>query len=205
MSLVDPLDALLNSALAEAYSKRMKASPAKDSRKESLARIKPEKRFSDPERWKHVRTVSLIHTESSTLLGNFKEYIHDSFTARKLERVVGPCETDGTEWISGPLWLQQETEERTKPERWIETREAICGLTLPEMGVHCPDAHVQVRLEFGGIARVELAEATRFTCPARNTFLTLPKHCDVLEVMSLDSKLCLRSELGLDKPQEEGE
>lgn len=205
MSQVDPLDALLAGAMAEAYHKTIKASPAKGRATEQQKRIKPEKRFSNPERWKQTRTVALIHTESSTLLGNFREFIHDSLSARKLERVTEPCETDGVEWVSGPLWMREETEDRTKPVQWIETREAICGITLPEMGVHCPDAQVNVRLEFGGIARVELAEATRFTCPARNTFLTLPKHCDVLEVMSFDSKLALRSELGLDKPATEEE
>ena len=203
MSEIDPLDALLNSALAEQYHKRTKGTPAKGKTPAGLKPIRPEKRFADPENWRRVRAVSLIHTETNTVIGTFEEFLHKTFPARKLIRVEGPSETDGTEWVSGPLWVRPETEEAAKAERWSETREAICGITIPEMGVHCPDAHVQVRLQFSGIARVELADATRFTCPARNTFLILPKGCDVLGVMSLDSKLVLRSELGLDKPEAE--
>ena len=94
MSQIDPLQALLNVAMAEAYTKKVKGTPSKESKAEKSHRVRPEKRFSDPARWTKVRTVSFIHTDSSTLLGNFHEFIHDSFSARKWERVEGPCETD---------------------------------------------------------------------------------------------------------------
>lgn len=189
----DFLHALLEEAKLEASRKTVRnAKPA------DPAKIKIAKTFANPENWEHTRTVALIHTDSSTLLGNFHEFIHKLCPdARKLVRVTEPCATDGTEWVNGDWYLTREEEAHQDQTQWIRTEEVIAGVTLAEMGLHCPEAVVLVRIEFGGIARVELADVTRFTCPARNTFMMLPKGIDVLPAMSMDSKIALRSELEL--------
>ena len=194
---IDPLDQLLNEALREQSKKsiRMKASPSKED-KPLLPELKLTSGFYDQSNWKQVRTISLIHQPSATLLGNFNEfqYVHNIKT-RRLVRVNEPTSTDGTEFVTGDWWLQQETERHQDPTKWIESRSAVIGITLTECGLHCDAAEVVVRLEYGYIARVELATDTRFTSPARNTFLIIPKGIDVQECMSLDSRLALKSEL----------
>lgn len=194
----DILQGMLNRALAKQYHATTKAAPARGKSSADQKPIHGTRAFQDPERWKKVRTLALIHTagESQTLIGNFHEFLHDSMTARKLVRVTEPCSTEGVEYVTGALWLDQEQEDHAAPEKWIETVERVIGITLKDLRLHCPDAFVTVRLEFGGIARVELNEVTRFTCPERDTFLFLPKGLDVLTCMTLDSKLALRSEVG---------
>lgn len=209
MTNLDPLDGLLQEALAEQFVRKdntkqravhIKGSP-RDGRHDKPLRADP--RFANPENWNKGPAVALMHLESMTLLGNFQEFIHKSFTATKLVRLTEPMACEETRWVRGEGWLTPEEEKHAEPERWVETREIRCGITLAQVGLHCPDAEVMVRLEFGGIARVELKELTRFTCPARDTFMLLPKGLDVIEAMSLDSKLVLRSELELDKEEED--
>lgn len=193
----DPLDALLYEALREQAQRthRVKASPNKED-KPLVPKVKLTAGFYESSNWEKVRTISLIHQPTETLLGNFNEfqYIHNRKT-RKLLRVEEPTATDGTEFVTGDWWLQQEMERHLDPQRWVESRSAVIGISLTECGLHCDAAEVIVRLEHGYIARVELAADTRFTCPARNTFLSIPKGIDVQECMSLDSRLALKSEL----------
>lgn len=193
---VDPLDSLLDEAMREAAKRTVRPLPSKDSKAEIAARPKLIQGFYLPENWQHTRTVSLIHTPTNTLLGNFHEFHYRGHkVTRKLVRVEGPCDTDGIERVEGEWWLQQETERHANPQSWIESRKAIIGISLAECGLHCPAAEVLVRLEHGWIARVELASDTRFTCPARDTFLILNAGLDVLEAMSFDSKIALKSEM----------
>jgi len=199
----DPLESLLNEALAEGSRKRVLASPNKPERAEK--RLRADKRFANPDRWKPTKVVALMHLESMILLGNFQEFMHDSLAARKLCRLEGPAVCDELEWVKGDQWLTPKQDERLVAERWSESREVVCGITLATVGLHCPAASVCVRLEFGGMACVVLLDATRFTCPSRNTFMLLPKGLDVIEAMSFDSKLALRSELGMDEAQKEPE
>jgi hypothetical protein len=195
----DPLDGLLADALKQQSSRqtRVKATPSKDDK----PLVKPAKLtpgFYSPENWERSRTISLIHQPTNTLLGNFHELHYKPWPAtRKLVRVEGPVPTEGTEFVTGDWWLQQEVERHQDPQRWVETRAAILGITLAECGLHCDAAEVRVRLEHGYVARVELAQDTRFTCPERNTFLILHAGLDVQGCMSLDSRLALKAELAI--------
>lgn len=195
---VDPLDTLLQDAMREASKRTVRASPSRDSKAEIATRPKLTSGFYSPENWDRVCTISLIHQPTNTLLGNFDEfrYIPNRKTKR-LVRVEGPRETDGVEYVTGDWWLQQETERHADPKSWIESRATVIGISLTECSLHCDAAEVLVRLEHGWIARVELSRETRFTCPARNSFLLLPAGLDVLEVMSFDSKMILKEEMKL--------
>lgn len=192
----DPLDSLLQSAMAQAANRRVKAAPSKDSKAEVASRPKLHAGFYLPENWDHTRTISLIHRPTNTLLGNFREYHYQQISAtRKLVRVEEPVETDGIEFVTGDWWLQQATERRADPASWIESRDLIIDIALAECSLYCDSAEVRVRLEHGWIARVELAVATRFTSSSRSTFLILPSGLDVLEAMSLESRVALKEEL----------
>lgn len=198
------LNALLARALTKQAQTKVKATPSKG---KAIAEVHGTWAFQDPARWTLARTIALIHSapgDQLTLLGNFHEYLHNT-GARKLVRVAEPVAVEGSEYVTGSEWLHQDQEEAASPERWTEECEAIIGVTLKELMLHCPDAQVKVHLMFGGIARVELMELTRFTCPNRDTFMYLPKGLDVLGCMTLDSKLALRSELEMDEPQKEEE
>jgi hypothetical protein len=202
LNMIDPLDALLNSALAEQYQRKrtVKASPSEKPKRPILPRS-----FDLPENWHETRTVALIHQPSNTLLGSFREFLYDraGIHARKLVRVDAPTGVDGSEYVTGDWWLTADAERRADPARWVETRELVLGIILAECGLSAPDALVRVRLEFGGIARVELTQETRFVCAARDTFLILPAGLDLLQAMSFDSKLALKAELEPAKENEE--
>lgn len=203
------LDRLLDDAMREAYTAngekkqhRVPGGKGVSTNKDPAAWKKLAKRWTDPEHWRKVRTMALIHQSSDeppvlTLLGNFNELIHDSMTARKWVRVEEPTDTQGTEYVRGDWYLTSRAESMSKKEVWVRTETVLIGLTLKEANLHCPDAEVNVRLEFGGIARVELAETTRFFNADKTQFLFLPAGLDVMEVMTLDSKMELRAELEL--------
>lgn len=208
---IDPLDALLNEAVKEQSRKGpAKPLPSKDSKAELAARPKLHAGFYEADSWTHTRTVSLIHQPSNTLLGNFRElyYTGDrvlnlhALIPRKLVRVTEPVATDGTEFVTGDWWLQQISERRADPKSWIESRKAIIDIALAECGLYCDSAEVNVRLEYGWIARVELIADTRFTCAERNTFLILPAGLDVLEAMTVEARVGLKEELHVGEDSE---
>jgi len=149
-----------------------------------------------PEQWTRTRGVALVHRESSTLLGNFSEYTHPS-GARRLIREDSLLSVSATEYVEGSWWLGEgRVPEERRP--WHEQRPAILHLFLPELGVHAPACEVTAHLSYGAIARVELVLDTRFAqTTGREQFLDLPAGTNILEVMSLDSKLALRKEIGL--------
>lgn len=149
-----------------------------------------------PENWLPGRTLALIHEETKTLLGNFREFNHKTERgARKLERVNEPVVVSAIEYVSGKQWITQERPIPT-PERWTSTRELLLpDLFLQEFNLHAELVEVKVFLAYGGIARVELREHTTFLSPDARTVQTFPAGTNVLEVMGLEAKIELRKEL----------
>lgn len=191
----DPLDQLLEQATREQSSRTVRSTPSKED-KPLIPKARLTPGFYASENWDLTRTISLIHQPTNTLLGNFNEYAYiPNRKTRRLMRVESPVATDGTEFVTGEWWLQIEAQRRAEVKSWIESRSTVIGITLAECGLHCDAAEVIVRLEHGWIARVELAADTRFTCSARNSFLILHAGLDVLEAMSFDCKIALKSEL----------
>lgn len=156
--------------------------------------------FQLDEYWEARRGIALIHEESRTLIGNFKEYVHKRVAGcRKLLRTDEPVQIHATEFISGWEHLGEEIKLRCDPQIWTDTREVVHpSLVLSALGVHAEVVMLRVMLSFGGIARVELAEPTRFTSPDARTILTLSAGVNVLECMSLEAKVALRQELSHD-------
>lgn len=201
----DPvLDALFANVEKEiAKTKREKA--AAKAAKPSKPKLPPG--YTDIANWRPERAVALVHKreEVLTFLGNFREYFYDHLPgARQLRRILADdaCVPDAVQIVEGEWWLKPQGEELARPQRWVTEHPLNLGITLKECDLHCADVPVIVHLYHQGIARVVLAEEVRFTCPTRNTFLILPKGLDVLEGMSLESKLDLRRQLD---GEEEGE
>lgn len=155
--------------------------------------------FGDPANWRRTRGVALVHAETETVLGQFEEWVHVSVAGcRKLLREHGSIEVSGVERVSGSWWLGEQHHVEPR-QAWHEKRPAILHLHLDTLRVHSPACEVVVHLSYGGIARVELAQDTQFAQEhgKQEQLLFLPAGTNVLEVMSLDSKINLRVELAL--------
>lgn len=193
------LEDLLTKALVKLTPQKPRRKPSDSITPEELARAerRMRERFTDPANWERVRHVSLIHQETDTLLGNFAEYKHKLSTARKFMRVTEPAAVDSIEYVTGSNWLSTPVHAQL-PQEAIDERQLIIDLHLKELdNVFSPDVLVDIRLEYGGVARVQLCYETRFFSKDRREQLILPEGLDVLEVMSLDNKLELRKALGL--------
>ena len=154
--------------------------------------------FANPDNWTRTRGIALIHEETETLLGQFSEYIHKSVAnCRKLLREQGPISVSAAERVSGNWWLGEHREVEPRQE-WHTKRPAIIHLHLDTLKVHAPACEVVAYLSYGGLARVELAQETQFAQEPgkQEQLLFLAAGINVLPMMSLDSKIALRVELG---------
>lgn len=202
MADLPDLENLLTRALAKQTPHKPRRRPTDQFTAKEVAEAdrRMKERFTDPKNWEQLRTVALIHEETETLLGNFMEFRHKLTTGcRKLVRVAGPAPVGDFERVSGSHWLNAPALDlRVEKAPAEEDREAICDIHLPELDhVFAPEVMVTVKLLWGGIARVELLDETRFFSKDKRVQLILPAGLDVLEGMSLDSKLKLREWLGL--------
>lgn len=188
---------LRKEAEAAQWESRKTVRRVKDAQREAPA--EPQALFTNPENWREGRGIALIHEESQTLLGNFREMLHRSVAgAQRLIRVETPITISATEYVEGDWWLGKELE-ITPPETWHEKRSAVLDLVLGSLGVHSPATPLVVSLSYGGIARVELEFATTFAAMSETAteLLQLPAGTNVLPVMSQDCKVALRVELAL--------
>lgn len=197
-----PLEDLLTRALVKQTAKKVRRLPDDkiDVKELAQAERRLRERFSNPENWEKVRTVTLVHDASDTLLGNFIEYKHklSKGVCRKFIRVEGPAPVDAIERVQGDNWHAAPLHPHAPDKLEHEEREAMVDLHLPELdNVYAPSTLVLVHLAWGGIARVELMDETRFFSKDRRIQLMLPAGLDVLEGMSLDCKLELRKFLEL--------
>jgi len=194
----DPLDALLDSAMAQASNRRVKALPGKKTRLEQL-KESFNTTYTNPENWTQSKSVALIHKSSNghlTLLGAFKEFHHKRTAARKLCRCSEPLAIDCEEIVTGDWWLRNR-EEIHWPENveHYSTREFNFDLELGELQMFAKDARIRVQLKADWIAKVELVEQIQFVCPTNKIFIYFPQGIDVLEGMSFENKLALRERL----------
>lgn len=154
--------------------------------------------FTNPDNWISTRALTLIHEETGTVLGNFKEFLHISeLNCRKLLRTDEPVCVAGTEAVAGDWWIA-EHHAIADVESWHEKRTLILPLVLGKLGVHAPLCEVIVHLAYGNTARVELATDTQFAQieGQPEQLLWLRAGVNVLLVMSQNSKIALRMELG---------
>lgn len=180
------IDLLFDTALATGL--RAKGT----TKKASSIPLSPRESYENPASWRQGRIIALIHADTETVLGTFQESFH-STGARRLSRIEGPCAISASERVEGSWWLG--AERRPEPRRdWHEQRRCHVHLHLDILGLRSPAVEVVVHLAYGGIERVELAEETQFA--AEGTLVWLPAGTNVLPVMSLDSKVATRIEMG---------
>lgn len=184
-------DAAAKAALHDKRMAHTKRSTFKTKDKEDTA--VPVFSFLDPAQWTRARGIALIHADSETLLGNFSEYIHRT-GARKLIREASPIAVSAVERVSGSWWLGEHRIITPRAE-WHETRRIYVHLHLVELGLRSPAVEVLVALEYGGIARVELVEETKFA--GEDSLVFLPAGTDILASCDLDTKLNVRKGCGL--------
>lgn len=198
--MIDPLEALLQSALNEAGKRKIKPLPGKDFR---LSTIKEsfKSTYEKPENWERTRGIALMHRSHegvTTLLGNFSEFVHrKNKQARKLVREAAPLAVTDQEFVSGDWWLRTDTLARIQDRNNHEVKYTTMDILLDELQVFAHKVSVRIHLHDGWIARVELADQTQFICPVNSQFLFLPKGLDVLEGMSYDSKVVLKNQMGV--------
>jgi len=154
--------------------------------------------YMNPENWTRTKGIALVHKDTNTILGNFSEYIHRSIPhCRKLVREEAPISVSDIEEVEGSWWLG-ETRKPEPRQEWHEQRKAILHIYLEPLHLHAPICEVTVHLSHGGLARVELDLDTTFAqTEGEGQLMTLPAGTNILEVMSLDSKLSLRKEIGI--------
>ena len=154
--------------------------------------------YLDPDNWQRTRGIALIHSDTDSLLGNFSEYVHTKISGcRKLVREPLPITVSGKEFVSGSWWIEQAKRPEARQD-WLEKRQAILHIYLPELKAHAPACEVVAHVHYGAIARVELAVDTTFAqSEGAETLLELSAGTNILEVMSLDSKMKLREEIAL--------
>lgn len=156
--------------------------------------------FIGEENWVRGKGVAIIHASTQTILGSFVEYTHLHIAeCRKLVRSNDPiCITD-IEEVDGNWWIDPLQHKPEPVQVWHERKQAMIHVYLDALGVHAPGVFLNVFLSYGSIARVELAENTRFAqmpgiC---STLLDLPAGTNILEVMAKENKIKLKEELGI--------
>lgn len=160
--------------------------------------VDPRRVYLDPENWIRTRGIALIHAETQTLLGNFSEYTHKSIAGcRKLLREESPIAVSASEVVEGSWWLGEDRKP-IPPQVWHERRTAIVHVFLEALKVHSPICEVVACLSYGAIDRIELALDTTFAqTEGAEQLLELPAGTNIRDVMSIDSKVALRKEIGL--------
>lgn len=188
----DPLDALW----ADAMAAERRFPQQGRVRNATLKQITPTRElWTLPENWLEGRGIALIHEESHTLIGNFREYLHKRVPhTRKLVRQDTPISIQATEHVSGPSWLHI-AKDIPPPFVSTEVRECLMDLTLEHLGIFAEAVELRVYFSYGGIARVELAVHTTFHSPDSRTILTLSAGTNVYLTMGLEAKIQLRKEL----------
>ena len=192
----DSLDSLWGQIKPHLNAKRSAAVKPKPIATTSAA--EPQKLFTDPANWQAGRGVALIHADTDTLLGNFTEYLHRSVpNCRKLLADGLNLQISAIERVAGNWWLSPKRVV-VKPAPWFEKRPYVLHLNLGKIEAYSSCTEVNVCLEYGAIARVELAADTQLTSTgATEGLVFLPAGTDVLGVMSLDCKVQMRKDLGL--------
>ena len=202
------LDSLLTKALARQTPQKPRRKPTDTVTPEELAAAerRVRARFYAPENWERTKAVVLIHVSEQgqeTLLGNFAEYRNKLMKdCRKLVRETQPTAIGEIEYVKGENWLADRLVVQPtvmhKDAQAEEQREAICDIHLPELNhVFAPEVMVTVTLIWGGVAKIELMEETRFFDKERRAHLILPAGLDVMEAMSFESKQAVRRFLGI--------
>jgi hypothetical protein len=198
---MDPLEALLQEALAEASRRKVKPMPTKgrQSEKDRISKIKEafKSTFTNPDRWTAGSIIALIHRAANghqTLLGAFQEFLHRT-GARKLCRCAGPALIEREEYVEGDWWLHDRVKQVIETKEKWETHRLRFDIELPDLQVHALDVEIEVKSKDQWLAEACLVSQTAFVSPEGKQFIYFPAGLDILEGMTLSDKVRLQSQL----------
>lgn len=154
--------------------------------------VEPAGLFANPENWREGRGLALIHQETRTLLGNFREWTHRSVKdARRLVRSQEPIAVEGVEEVDFGL-----TANFTPPVAAHKTetvRQLVVNVALETPRVSAREVLLAVHYYDGWTAKAILVEPVSFA--EGGEILQLPAGVDLLPQMTRETKQELRSEL----------
>jgi hypothetical protein len=191
---LDSLDSLFAAAKAHIRDKAAAEKKARE-RKTTPDKIEPSALFSNPANWYPARSVALIHKETNTLLGHFRELLHRSVPdCRRLVREDSPALIEAVEYVSGtwgwtpPKALDHQGSTICETELTIELS---IGLPLPHFAV----VPIKVVTQGAGILRVELLAPAQFVADTEASFLELPAGTNLLATLTTAAKAAIREAL----------
>jgi len=141
--------------------------------------------------WVAQRAISLVHQETSTLLGTFTEYTNKHFPgARRLVREFSELPVLSSEYVTG-VWGGPVQEPVQAPKRpWNIARTVVVDLVLKDLHVSAAKVQVTAYYGEGTLDAVELTEATTFASPPGAqpfSLFNLPAQTNVLPELSIHS------------------
>lgn len=188
----DSLDALVTAAIKQAVAKTAK--PKKDSGNSTVKAI-PSERYSNPANWKAARKIALIHKDSNTLLGAFREMLHlTEPDCRRLVREDSPSLIDAQEFVTGTWgWVEPPRDDSERAPAVVITRlDLEIQLANPAVG---GQGQLLVHTQGSGILRIELLHSLTLSDPLGQQFLTLPAGTNLLPVLAYQTKLSIYAQL----------
>lgn len=191
----DPLEDLFAEA-QRAHSPERKlrraARPVDPSLRDALdaAAKKMRELYTNPNNWKQGRGLVLIDKETQTVLGNYKEFLHATTSARKLVRAHEPIQIDAQEEVEG--WLGHERAVQLHGITWDREVEVTAHVGLDEIQVDAPEVPLVICLQFNTVVRANLARDTQFASASGNILLKLTAGTDVWLAAGVDTKAAIR-------------
>lgn len=159
-----------------------------------IPEVDPLEIWRNPANWTRTRGVALIHEETSTLLGNFTEYVHRTVAgARRLVREQIPMLPDSTEFVQGN-WSSFLTTPTMPKQAQHVSMAATVDLELVSLGAKAPGVSVLAYFDGERLARVELVQRTIFA--VQDQFIYLPKETNILAELSPQAQAQLRRQQG---------
>ena len=188
------LDSLYAEARAAARLERRTAAKSRPVAPPPEPKPDPGALYTRPENWVLSGYVTLIHSETQTVLGNFAQWTHRTVPdTRKLIRAEEIVEISQVEYVSGQWgYISPVAPGAHSPGLRRVERSLLVQLIAPR--VHAI-TEVAAVLDGPGVIRVELTGTTSFA-NAEGELLVLPTGTNVLQVMSFESKVELRKLLG---------
>jgi len=179
---LDKLFADARAAMRQQVQRRKAAVPTPQ---ELSAEERLRKELAPIANWTAVRAVTLVHQETTTLLGTFTEYHHPKVPgARRLVREYEQLPSTSVEYVTGQWSLETPLPPHAS-HIWHQSREAMIDVVLGKMHLSSPFVRLSAWFGEGRLERVLLRDDTVFTHPAQATeCVILPAGTDVLNELS---------------------
>lgn len=155
---------------------------------------RPSELYTNPDNWIAGRTLALVHSETQTLIGNFRELLHRSVPGvRRLVREETPVAVSEVELVTGD-WGITPTAKLVHAGSTLVTRTLSLPLVLSNPPMESRQAaDIAVLLQGAGILRIDLINTTLFF--TEGEALSIPFGTNILPVLAHECKVRIRQEL----------